>query len=282
MTIIPNLPISISIVASANPICEGDTVTFSGIAVNGGSTPVYQWLVNGATVGTNDSIFTYTPANDDSVRCILTSSETCTSSNPASSNPVIMNVNPLLLVSITCALNSNENCVTGNPATSNPITMLVGEQPDVSFSACFDTITTLNAKPYKLKGGIPFGGVYSGPGVDQITGYFNPAMAGLGTKTIIYSYTNWYNCSDNEVRSITVVSPVLITCGNDLLDIRDSTVYPTVLIGSQCWMAANLNYGTEIPYITPQRDNCIPEKYTNPAFVYQWDELMKYSDTEQA
>ncbi len=338
MTIIPNLPISISIVASANPICEGDTVTFSGIAVNGGSTPVYQWLVNGATVGTNDSIFTYTPANDDSVRCILTSSETCTSSNPASSNPVIMNVNPLLLVSITispsanpvcggspvtftatpinggslpgyqwqvngvntggnvpiytylpvdgdvvtCALNSNENCVTGNPATSNPITMLVGEQPDVSFSACFDTITTLNAKPYKLKGGIPLGGVYSGPGVDQITGYFNPAMAGLGTKTIIYSYTNWYNCSDNEVRSITVVSPVLITCGNDLLDIRDSTVYPTVLIGSQCWMAANLNYGTEIPYITPQRDNCIPEKYTNPAFVYQWDELMKYSDTEQA
>jgi len=343
MTVYPNLPVSISIIPSDNPVCEGIPVTFTGAAVNGGSTPLYQWMVNGVSVGTNDSIFTYTPANGDSVRCILTSSETCTSGNPASSNPVIMTVNPLLPVSITitpsanpacsgipvtftatptnggslpgyqwqvnsinagmnhavftyipdngdvvtCTLISSEPCTSGNPASSNPVTMSVVDAPEVAFTPCFDTITTLNAKPFKLKGGIPLGGIYSGPGVDQITGYFNPAMAGIGVHQIIYTYMNFALCEDVGYLMLDVRSVSPFSCGDDLLDIRDSTLYPTVQIGTQCWMAANLNYGTEILSTIPQRDNCIPEKYTRPtSYVprptfYQWDELMSYQDVEE-
>jgi len=346
MTTIPNLPVSISIVPSANPLCEGESVTFTASANNGGITPVYQWWINTLPVGINDSVYTYTPVSGDQVSCTLTSSEQCTTNNPATSDTITMTVNPFLPVGIsiapsanpvcggipvtfsatpinggsspgyqwqvngvnvggdsvnytylpvdgdivTCILTSNENCVTGNPATSNSIYMLVGEQPDVSISVCFDTITTLNAKPFKLKGGIPLGGTYSGPGVDQITGYFNPAMAGLGTKTISYSYTNWYNCSDNKVLRITVVNPVPFICGDSITDIRDNTVYPTVQIGTQCWMAANLNYGTMIPGTTNQRDNCLPEKYCYNDFpelcalssaLYQWDEVMCYSEVEE-
>jgi uncharacterized protein (TIGR02145 family) len=51
-------------------------------------------------------------------------------------------------------------------------------------------------------------------------------------------------------------------------------------------MAENLDYGTVIPPDQHQRDNCINEKYFNPASsiqhpvsVYQWDELMKYDNT---
>ena len=33
-------------------------------------------------------------------------------------------------------------------------------------------------------------------------------------------------------------------CGDVLTDSRDSQQYPTVLIGSQCWMAKNLNYSS--------------------------------------
>jgi uncharacterized protein (TIGR02145 family) len=51
-------------------------------------------------------------------------------------------------------------------------------------------------------------------------------------------------------------------------------------------MAEDLNYGTEISATQDQRDNCIPEKYHNPASsiqhpasVYQWDEVMQYDDT---
>ncbi|MDP4282431.1 MAG: FISUMP domain-containing protein, partial [Bacteroidota bacterium] len=49
----------------------------------------------------------------------------------------------------------------------------------------------------------------------------------------------------------------------------------------------NLNYGNMISGTRNQRDNCLPEKYCyqdNPALctlhftLYQWDELMQYSD----
>jgi uncharacterized protein (TIGR02145 family) len=165
--------------------------------------------------------------------------------------------------------------------------MSVGKAPDVSFTICFDTITTLNAKPFKLKGGVPLGGTYSGPGVNQITGYFNPAMAGVGLKTISYSYTNQYTCSNNASRAILVINPIPFSCGDSLTDIRDNKKYPTVEIGSQCWMASNLNYGAMISSSSHQRDNCINEKYcyndlsTNCGnqTYYQWDEVMQYDDT---
>ena len=253
----PLLPVAITISASGNPVCEGTPVTFTGAAINGGSTPVYQWQVNGIDTGTNNPIFTYYPASGDQVSCILTSSESCTSNNPA---------------------------------TSNSITMSVGEQPDVSFSICFDTLTTLNAQPFKLKGGIPLGGTYTGPGVDPITGYFNPAMAGVGAHTIAYTYTNFALCSDVRYRILDVRSAMPFSCGDTLVDIRDSTSYPTVQIGSQCWMAANLNYGTMVLSSTHQRDNCLPEKYCYNDLAancqlhtayYQWDELMLYEDMEE-
>jgi uncharacterized protein (TIGR02145 family) len=157
--------------------------------------------------------------------------------------------------------------------------------PTVTFTACFDTITILNAKPIKLKGGIPLGGTYSGPGVNSITGYFNPALAGVGTKTITYLYTNSMLCSAAKSISILDLPSSILPCGNNLIDPRDNRVYPTVQIGTQCWMAENLNYGTEISISQDQRDNCVNEKYsihpsplTTHSF-YSWDEVMQYDET---
>ncbi|NQV02064.1 MAG: hypothetical protein HQ542_05435, partial [Bacteroidia bacterium] len=326
MTVLPMLPVSIIISPSANPVCEGIPVTFTVAAVNGGSTPAYQWQVNGINAGMNNAVFIYDPVDGDVVSCILTSSEQCTSGNPVTSNPVIMTVNPLLPVSITispsanpvcggipvtftgaainggstpvyqwqvngnnagmnnavftyipvdgdivtCTLASSEDCTSGNPATSNSVIMIVVEAPEVTFAWCFDTITTINAKPFQLKGGIPLGGRYSGPGVDQITGYFNPAMAGIGVHQIAYTYTNFALCTDAKQLMIDVRSSPQFICGSSLLDIRDSTTYPTVQIGSKCWMAGNLNYGSEIPFTVSQRDNCISEKYQLAVGSGQW------------
>jgi uncharacterized protein (TIGR02145 family) len=147
---------------------------------------------------------------------------------------------------------------------------------------CFDPVTTTMAKPILLRGGLPLGGTYSGPGV--AANIFNPLAAGVGTKTLTYSYTNAALCSAMAHCSLIIVNSPPFTCGNNLTDIRDGKSYPTIRIGSQCWFASNLNYGTEIPDNLHQRDNCIPEKYksavgSQQSAVYQWDEIMRYDDT---
>jgi len=255
MIVNPNLPVGITISASSNLFCPGSPVTFSASPINGGPGPTYQWKVNGANAGTNSITFTYDPANNDSVNCIT---------------------------------HSNLGCVTGNPATSSKIIMSGTLAPIVTFTSCFDTITTVNAKPIILKGGIPLGGTYSGPGVNPSTGVFTPSIAGTGTKTIIYSYTNAVFCTASKSFHIIVQTVPVFTCGNNLSDIRDNKVYPTVQIGLQCWMASNLNYGTILSSSQDQRDNCVSEKYcfndnplncTNQGGLYQWDEVMQYDDT---
>ena len=253
MVVNANLPAGITIAASANPFCPGSAVNFTATPLNGGSNPAYQWKVNGINAGTNSSSFSYVPANNDSVRCVI---------------------------------NSNLSCVTGNPASSAKIIMIGSLAPNVSFSACFDTVTTLNAKPFKLKGGLPLGGTYSGPGVNSTTGIFTPAAAGPGSHQISYTYTNTHGCSSAKQSHIHSFTQSLITCGNNLTDIRDNKIYPTVQIGTQCWMQRNLEYGTIIPSSIPQTDNCIAERYfksyivNRTSYMYQWDELMQYQTAE--
>jgi uncharacterized protein (TIGR02145 family) len=81
-------------------------------------------------------------------------------------------------------------------------------------------------------------------------------------------------------------------CGNPMLDARDGTYYNTVEIGGNCWMAENLNHGTMINGIEDQSDNGEVEKYCfqNNTFLcdntygalYQWREMMQYTETEGA
>ncbi|MEI7726355.1 MAG: hypothetical protein WCK09_14700 [Bacteroidota bacterium] len=307
LTVNPNVTVTLSIAASANTVCAGATVTFTATSLHGGTTPIYQWKVNGIIAGTNNAIYSYMPANGDIITCILTSSEVCTSINPVTSNPVVMVVSQNLTVSIAiaaspnpfctgasvtftgtpfnggtspsyqwkvngantganasilsynpagndsvqCLLTSNLVCVSGNPATSNKIIARGINPPVVGFTACFDTITSVIAKPFKLKGGIPLGGTYSGIGVNSATGVFTPATSGPGTKAITYSYSNIALCSASKTRNIMVQPTAAFTCGNNLTDIRDNKVYPTVLIGSQCWLGENLDFGFEISDLTP-------------------------------
>jgi uncharacterized protein (TIGR02145 family) len=251
MVITSYSPVSVSIIPSQNPVCSGIPVTFTATPSNGGSTPVYQWQVNGVNAGTNSNMYTFNPASDDLVSCILTSSLTCTSGNPASSNVITMTIKPV---------------------------------PIVTFKICNDTITTTAAKPFKLRGGIPIGGIYSGAGVTN--GIFSPAIAGPGNHQITYTYTNTALCSANAHSNLHTFNPSNLACGSPLTDIRDNTVYPTIQINGQCWMAENLNYGAEITPTTLQTDNCLPERYYNPTAlfghpesVYEWDEMMQYDES---
>jgi uncharacterized protein (TIGR02145 family) len=174
----------------------------------------------------------------------------------------------------------------GCVGTSNSVIITVNPLPVVSLTACWDPMTTTNAQPVKLKGGVPSGGNYSGAGVSA--GVFYPGIAGAGPHTITYSYVNGFGCSGTSGQMINVMAPMPFACGNSVTDVRDNKVYPTLQLGTQCWMTTNLDYGNTITSTVVQRDNCVAEKYCindNPANcgtsggLYQWDEVMKFDAT---
>ena len=84
--------VGISITATTNVVTNDEEVTLTAHPVNGGTTPGYQWKVNGGTVGQNSATFTFTPDDGDQVNCVLTSSLGCVIGNPAASNTVVMAV----------------------------------------------------------------------------------------------------------------------------------------------------------------------------------------------
>ena len=118
---------SVSIAASSNPVCANATVTFTATPVNGGITPVYQWKKNGVNVGTNSTSYAYAPANGDIITCVLTSSETCISGNPATSGGITMTVNPLT-ASVTIAATST-SVYAGTPVTYTATPVNGGSSP---------------------------------------------------------------------------------------------------------------------------------------------------------
>ncbi len=87
----------------------------------------------------------------------------------------------------------------GNLSTCN--TQITVTQPAVSFSAIDDIC--INAGTDTLVQGSPSGGTYSGPGIST-SPYFDPAIAGAGTHTLLYTYTDINGCAVTATQTITV------------------------------------------------------------------------------
>ena len=69
--------------------------------MNSAVRPIYQWLLNGNPVGTDDSVYTSNSiANGDSVRCIITTSTDCNIPGPDTSNIIRMQVSQTVYPSI--------------------------------------------------------------------------------------------------------------------------------------------------------------------------------------
>ena len=100
------------------------------------------------------------------------------------------------------------------------------------------------------------------------------------------------NMSIQSGGSVTVNGNLIITapwsCGQPITDSRDEKTYTTVQIGTQCWMAQNLNIGIKISGSSNQINNSTIEKYcynndenncNTYGGLYQWNEAMQYSTT---
>jgi len=177
MMVNPVLPVSVSIVASANPVCTGTSVTFTATPVNGGLTPVYQWYKGLNPVGGNSPVYSYVPANGDAISVKLTSSETCKSNSPATSNTVTMTVNPL------------------------PVPIITGSNSVCLYSAGNIYITDPGMTGYLWN--LSAGGILTaGAGTNTITVTWNIA----GAQSVSVNYTNVNNCTASAaaVKNITV------------------------------------------------------------------------------
>ncbi|MBK9358597.1 MAG: hypothetical protein IPN08_14650 [Bacteroidales bacterium] len=129
MTVNPVLAASVSIAASENPVCEGTNVTFTATPVNGGTTPSYQWKLNGVNVGSNNPVYTNSSlSSGNTITCVMTSNATCVTGSPATSNTITMTVNPVLPVSVTIVASDNPVC-TGTSVTFTATPVNGGSPP---------------------------------------------------------------------------------------------------------------------------------------------------------
>lgn len=97
---------------------------------------------------------------------------------------------------VTNTISASGSC----PTVTGTYNVTINALPNVTLAALTDVCIYHNS--FTLTGGAPAGGTYSGTGVTA--GSFNPATAGLGTKTITYSYTDANNCSNTATNTILV------------------------------------------------------------------------------
>jgi hypothetical protein len=82
---------SVTIISTSTSLCNGATILFTAIPVNGGTNPSYQWKVNGGNVGTNSNTFSSNTLNDgDIITVVMTSNAGCTTTPVATSNEITM------------------------------------------------------------------------------------------------------------------------------------------------------------------------------------------------
>ncbi len=100
-----------------NTICDGTNVTFTATPTNGGTSPSYQWQLNGGNVGTNSTTYSNASlANGDVVTCIMTSNLPGALNNPATSSPITMTVNA---IPGTPTISQNGAVLSSSSATGN-------------------------------------------------------------------------------------------------------------------------------------------------------------------
>jgi len=87
--------VSIVQTTGANPLCAGESATFTATPNNGGGAPTYQWYLDGTLIAgaTNPTYTTTTLTDGQIVTCIMTSNLAGVVGNPATSNAITMTVN---------------------------------------------------------------------------------------------------------------------------------------------------------------------------------------------
>ncbi len=160
---------SVSLSASSQEGCDGDTICFVAKALDAGLNPEFEWLVNGEIVayGESDMLQTNTLTDGSQVQVRVYSSNPCSEVDMAESAILTINVKPL---------------------------------PEVAIEPYFPVYTTESA--FVLDGGYPSGGIYYVDGEEAT--YFDPQERGPGIYLITYCYEAPSGCRNMATQRMEV------------------------------------------------------------------------------
>ena len=110
--LIVNQPAKVNIVSSDTILCSGTTVLFSANQINGGTSPIYKWKLNGIDVGVNSPSYTNSTLKDkDVVSCILINNTSCAKPDTAISNNIVLSVSAAATTQITNTISDCDSII---------------------------------------------------------------------------------------------------------------------------------------------------------------------------
>jgi hypothetical protein len=132
-TVYPNIAGSVTISANTGTtICTGTNVTFTAVASNLGSSPAYQWQLNGSNISgaTNSTYSTNTLADGNRITCVVTAVATpCIIGSPATSNELLITVSSSLAASVSITADPSGTICTGSQITFTATPVNGGASP---------------------------------------------------------------------------------------------------------------------------------------------------------
>jgi gliding motility-associated-like protein len=135
ITVISPFTPNLSISEIKNDVCAGEAIEFSLTPLEVGSSPTYDWLVNGIPTGINKTSLKNTDVsltNGDVVEAQVTVLETCvTGSQVAKSNSFVVKTSPLLTPTISMNVSSTEVC------DNEPVIVSISSQKNEGISPSY-------------------------------------------------------------------------------------------------------------------------------------------------
>jgi hypothetical protein len=170
-TVSPIVAPSVNI-AGTNSICSGSNITFTATPTYGGTTPSYQWQVNGSNVGSNSSTYSTTSlTNGANVTCIMTSNAACTSPTTATSNTISVSVNA---TPSTPTITNNSGTLTSSSATGNQWYLngsLIAGATSQTYTPTANGIYTVGVTANGCSSSASAGTTISGLGIEEMNVY---------------------------------------------------------------------------------------------------------------
>lgn len=231
--------VSITQFQGSNPSCSGASLSFSATAFNGGSNPVYQWQLNGASVGSNSAVYPASLNNSGTITCLMISSSSCANPQSTLSAALTITVNPIP-TSPSISASGNLNFCEGDSITlfssapsgnlwsngANTTSISVSSSGTYTVTQTINSCVSLPSSPVSVSvnplptssivpigpfclddgavvlQGLPAGGTFSGTGVSSSV--FTPSLCLPGIVSLFYQYTDANNCKDSSLINVMI------------------------------------------------------------------------------